>query len=372
MQTARPVSGYQVVPLVWEITPRIEAQSPVAVWEPLHTIARSPTAATKHFAATPDDAKRALLADEFGSYIRQAYEYFQGGTKVPGASAALLYYYSALQLAKAELLVVDPDRILGVRIGHGLSHQITNADDPASDFLTVVPGVFPALYGKRTGEVIPPGTKLYIRELLPYVPEIAQELDDVLGTRLMGFPLYYVLAYHAGELFTLLLAEIPKGYEQRYVNDFESAISGAFEEIPLRANWKKLFGISSRAYVSPKPRLFQSKATFPDGTVIDDAAWSHVKGFKHSVDNPIEDRADAIFFPKLNGLPMTSSLARYALMFYLSSVVRYKPSILSRNRYPDLSWILEAFVQAAPMNLVTNASDGIRGKWNIYGTRLRY
>src|SRR5437660_6340557 len=41
---------------------------------------------------------------EFANYARQARVYFAGAQVIPGTSSALLYYYAALQLAKAELL----------------------------------------------------------------------------------------------------------------------------------------------------------------------------------------------------------------------------------------------------------------------------
>jgi hypothetical protein len=371
MQTPRPIQGYQVVPLVGEIVAYIEAQSPVRVWEPLHTIARSPSAAAEHFSSIQDPTMRTLLVDEFSSYIRQAFDYFQGGTQVPGPSAALLYYYSALQLAKAELLPVDPQSILGVRIGHGLSHQISKADDPAQDFLTVKNGVFPELYKKRTGVAIQNETKIYIRDLLPYIPELGDELTDVLGAQPHGIPVYYALAHHGGEMFSLLLAGIDRHTDRQHIGAFERAIEEAFEEIPLNFQWKDIFGISKRTFHSPLPRLFQSRSAVPDGSPVEMVAWSHTQSFRHSLANPILENMDGIYFPPLSGLPMTPAVARYALMYYLSSVVRYKPSILSSNRHPDYSWLLEAFVNNAPINLITNASDGVRGKWSIFGFRVR-
>jgi len=371
MQSPRHMSGYQVVPLVWETFADTAAQSPVRVWEPLHTIARSPAAATRHFATVQTAIDKALLADEFSSYVRQAHDYFQGGSQVPGTSAALLYYYSVLQLAKAELLALDPASILGVRIGHGLSHQVGNAGNPESDFLTVTSGVFPALYEKRTGVAISQGTTLHVRDLVQYVPELEFQLKDVLGMNQIVIPLCHAIATNRSDLWTLLLAEVPKNYPQRYMAEFEAAVGAAFDEIPLHVEWKKIFAVSERAFVNPLPRLFQSKNTFPDGTVVEDVAWSNTAAFKHSLDNPFEERADATYWPTLGGLPMTPSLARYSLMYYLSSVVRYKPSILSHNRYPDYAWVLEAFVNASPINLVTNACDGIRGKWGGYGYRFR-
>jgi hypothetical protein len=200
---------------------------------------------------------------------------------------------------------------------------------------------------------------------------LSTELQDVLGLASLAFPIYYAVATDTNSMWPLMLAELPKGYPSDHVVEFESSVTAEFEEVALDGHWKELFAISERALTNPHPRLFQGRKVHPEGTIIDDIAWRPVATFKHHLDSPIEDRAEAYFWPACNGLPMTPAVARYVVMFYLSSVVRYKPSILSRNLYPDYAWLLESFVNLAPINLITSASDGIRGKWNIYNYRLR-
>ncbi len=125
---------------------------------------------------------RLELWREYANYIRPARVYFDGALTVPGTSSALLQYYSALQLAKAELLASQSGSVVGKRIAHGLIHHVGTAGNPAGDFLQVAQGVFPLLYERRTEvPIITPGTRLYVRDLLRHVPEIEIETAAALG-----------------------------------------------------------------------------------------------------------------------------------------------------------------------------------------------
>src|SRR5262249_1573565 len=139
----------------------------------------------KRYADLPDEgrrlfsgtlAQRNALWREFRNYVRQAEEYDSAAAGVSGTSGGLLYYYANLQLAKAELLTVAPNRILGARIHHGLTFNPQIARSIDTDVVTVANGVFPMLYEKRTGLAVTPGTGLSVRRLLQSVPEIGWEI----------------------------------------------------------------------------------------------------------------------------------------------------------------------------------------------------
>ena len=80
------------------------------------------------------------LAKAFHNYIRQAFAYDDAARIVTGSSAGLLLYYSLLNLAKAELLVTVPHRIVGTSIKHGLSFNPQRSTSTASDAITVQDG----------------------------------------------------------------------------------------------------------------------------------------------------------------------------------------------------------------------------------------
>ncbi len=68
---------------------------------------------------------------------------------------------------------------------------------------------------------------------------------------------------------------------------------------------------------------------------------------------------------------MPPAIAVYGLMFYLSSVVRYKPGILDPSRHRDYVWVLESLCAASKLGLVCAAADSISGSWHSYGISLR-
>jgi hypothetical protein len=247
---------------------------------------------------------------------------------------------------------------------------VKNAADPALDFLTVTEGVFSLLYEKRTGSSIPAGTRIYIRDMLKYIPEISTEVEAALSVKSAGVPLFHALLSSGSEMwsgFVMMTREM----DPLTIADLEGAVAVSYEEVQLASEWKKIFGVSYRAF-TPGPRMFQAKTAFPDETVIDKVLWEQTAPFAHSLDNSIDDYADATFWPKYNGLPMKPSIARYVLTYYLSSIVRYKPSILAPASFPDYAWVFESFVNSSALNIVTNSADGITARWHMYGFRLRW
>jgi hypothetical protein len=88
------------------------------------------------------------LRREFRNFLRQGKTYWDAGAITRGSAAALPYYYGALNIAKAELLITNPREILEEGIHHGLSLQKNGSGDIKNDVLVVHDGVFKLLYAK--------------------------------------------------------------------------------------------------------------------------------------------------------------------------------------------------------------------------------
>ena len=67
---------------------------------------------------------------------------------------------------------------------------------------------------------------------------------------------------------------------------------------------------------------------------------------------------------KFDALP--PDLARYAAIFYLSSLVRYKPSRLDDSGRSEARWILESFSAEAGLHLLSAALKGITGTLHTF------
>jgi YaaC-like Protein len=152
LPTARQFSGNLIgVPLNSGKSLNVdEDHNPDAIWELLHSYADVRSKGRTLFAGTLGEKNRYF--DEFKNYIRQAHTYFAAAKPVDDASASLLYYCAFLQLAKAELLTINPAAVYQVRIGHGLSYRIGSAARPLTSRVAVLDGVFPHLYSQRIAE----------------------------------------------------------------------------------------------------------------------------------------------------------------------------------------------------------------------------
>lgn len=114
------------------------------------------------------------------NFLRQARLNDDAAQYLHGSSAALLHYYTSLNLAKAILITVDPSAIAGQTVRHGLSYNPSKASKHTADYVTVQSGgIFDLLYRHVTGSTLKGGTRLPIRRLLRQVFEIGQEVTEV-------------------------------------------------------------------------------------------------------------------------------------------------------------------------------------------------
>ncbi|MDP1712529.1 MAG: YaaC family protein [Candidatus Nanopelagicaceae bacterium] len=167
----RQIDGYMIVPPAKAgIHPDDIAEAPTEkiVWFKLRQFTDVPPFGKKLFLGSTSEKNR--LFHQFRSFVLAGQAYWEAGSKTSGSPASLLYYYSVLNLAKAELLQTNPNDILSNSIHHGLSYKHAASSSIKSDYLEVGKGVFPLLFEKRTGVKIPLKTKIPVRNLLSLIP----------------------------------------------------------------------------------------------------------------------------------------------------------------------------------------------------------
>src|SRR5258708_7538717 len=114
----------------------------------------------------------------FQAFVRQAKSYYGAAKSLHYRSGSLLYYYCFLNLVKAYLLLIQPQRIMGQRVQHGLSYDpSTSNTDFQLEVIRVCPGIFPMFYEAQTSNVISTTTNqfLNIATLLSYPTEISYQ-----------------------------------------------------------------------------------------------------------------------------------------------------------------------------------------------------
>lgn len=303
--------------------------------------------------------------------MHQAQTYWDAGDATRGSAAALPYYYGALQLAKAELLISNPAEIQAGSIMHGLRKLRSNTTSIRSDQLEVTCGVFPLLYERRMGQSIPLGTRLSAINLLSLIPEIGLEMQDLRSSRPPALPAYYVAATSETEAWSLVLAPGDLATDKRepvyrkFLASFEEV---AMTEVP---NWRQIFALSSRVFGGTF-HLYQSKQTFslidPGGQTKPDfykavRFLEEVLG-KH-IAPPSREGSDFILVPTLKKsepLLLSLDLIRYAVLFYLSSLVRYSPAALDPIDEGAQAYLMDSVANEVPSRILIDALDGISGK----------
>lgn len=349
--------------LVYEEPPH-DAQ----LWRLLDELARVPSKGRVLFA--PPLANQNRHWAEFGNFVRQAAAYWKGARTIEGSSAGLVYYYSAMNLAKAELMIFTPKVVFNRKITHGLSFDPTSGKGPRVDNVTVRDGVFNALYTRRTGRVLPAGTRLRIKSLLANIPEVGMELEESGPTpSKVVFALHTVLA-SATEAWNAVYVPVP-----RFLGDPREPATRhflkAFTEIEKPRNHRTLFALSSR--MANQGRYYESIATHSDSGQPNIMAAIANLGSATSPysSGPDFSTNDFVLTPSLvksSDMPMPPALARYALMFYVSSLVRYRPSILDPVRHPETAWLIDSFMSQSPMALLLEAAQGIARRSISYET----
>jgi len=336
-----------------------ESRSAEFLWENLNSIA-----------VRPDWARVKLSLDvhkERCGFIRQAQTYWDAATLVEGASAALLYYYCFLNLAKAELIADLPSEMMADP-QHGLGFRPSQQDDFATARLEVtnlsrIPNqVFWFLYKKRTGKEWPVGEKtLSIKECLQRIPDVAYEATK------LGYEYKIATFYHAAtidEARRNARSEILV-YGLSHVQDdaelFARLVKLYTPRASLYAAWRDVFALSRRAWGADHVILQgeQIDIRLNDGYRADLGMGTWFPRIANEVGANIEPATtstfDGIIVPGIQGTSvsvLTTDLARYALYFYVSSLVRYRPSALSDVDHPEQAWLFNSFTRQAALPLL--------------------
>jgi len=267
----------------------------------------------------------------------------------------LLYYYCFLNLGKAVLGV----RGLQYDTHHGLSPKVdsTSPDLGLQSVKVFTKGVFPAFYEQQVKAALPTGIHLSIKTLLGYVGEVASQYQ---AARLGSLGVFHdcharMIGHEPSDKGWWTIA-VPFNYDFSALPEpNRSTFEEQFEEVAVpKAKAREEFGIFAAdlsAY-----RFYQSRMT---------ASWNagisrHLPlvSLFGSMDGYIEPKyvdtgSDFTLcrpYPDATGpFRMSELLAIYLVMFYLGSLVRYRPDYFDDLLETRSAWVLESFVTSAPL-----------------------
>jgi YaaC-like Protein len=344
-------------------------------WDQLRKVASGLEVRVPNYVDSGSHVVSGSVVREFSSYIRQAEDYYRAAEVTRGTSAALLLYYSLLNLAKAEILLWRPEIFpSNGRIHHGLT-AVTGADNLEEWKVKVQSrGVFPLLYEKRIGSPM---------ENLPY--EIGA---SGLFSRCLESSVEYEQAafgpVNTSPFYHVIVTDGVRSWSQLLVDNYGAVLSSEstrdlirdyFEEVPIsytRDLWQT-FSISPRRALHQSQLLSAKRAkdvsTGSDGFMVADLRMPHWvmeirERFRPVMGFPTEGYDGVITASLVSDriVGLTPDLARYAAVFLVSDLVRYRPGTLDRQYFPLQAWYLESFVRQAMVPALESAASKLLGR----------
>jgi hypothetical protein len=279
-----------------------------------------------------------------------------------------------LNLAKAELLLFNPSAVTTTKLHHGAACTFSPGSTLAGHEVTChKSGVFPLLYEKRIGTPLTSHTtRLSVKRLLSIVPEVGAELVDLDFIKPAAIPAYAAFVLDANECWPLLCLPDSTFFKNKG-DSLTKLLLRHFDEVSEgELGWRKVFAVSTRA-LPQSVTILQGKRAYPRSqwkqlqTDVRTALMNHIDASQDAL-------IDVLLFPKLYSnrkTVITPSLARYLILFYLSNLVRYKPSMLDRRSHPEQAWLMDAFADQVAINVLAGFLDGISGMEHRFNSTMR-
>ena len=337
------------------------------VWsqlEYLHTVveAREKFLKTKGFKKQSDINK---IGREFSAYLTQAKNFYQHAKNSDYRSAALLYYYSFLNIAKA-LIIINNPKLSGSKFVHGLQRVTKKGDlTELSIQLGNVKGynvnTFDEFYNVIYGNYYVRNEEISLLDLFSYCSDVAQEYEDLAGKPNRISYAAYVIALDSGTKKSWNKIAINGWHKNTlYPNTF-SDFQSKYTKINVPGLYRQTqFKIEGMAYGIT---FFEANKEFDfiGGEGIDwyscrNELESTLKGlYQTSIYN-----TDDINFELLAPVDDSSDMRHnelssiYVAMYYLSEIVRYNPELFDgqMNVKTANGWLLKGFIEQAPVTFL--------------------
>ncbi len=363
----------------WSLTPVMELTSynpdiTEELWTILRFVSEVPDEGRRlvqFYTGWTDEGQVTGLYKKVRSFIRQAENYYRAARTLHYRSSALLYYYCFLNLAKAVLSI----RGIEYKPDHGLrSKTDPKSTDLVMQFVEVGgEGVFPAFYRQQVMNSLPKGLRLDVKTLLGYVFDVGYQYSVANLGELAVYPQCRARVLFAGKDEGWWTIAVPKTYDfATFPEPNKSIFQSEFEEVDFGLwNARELFNIFAEAYSGY--RFCQSRKVLTQvGARESDVPLVSLIGSTEGHFEPkyIEDSFDFTLyspFPHPNGpLRMTEPLALYLVMFFLGSLVRYRPDYLDDLLETRSAWMLESFVTSVPLTALRAFVSKITDKVYVF------
>jgi hypothetical protein len=318
----------------------------------------------KQFLLSKGVAKRKVDStyELFQSYIRQAKTYYYSAKSLHYRSASLLYYYCFLNLAKAGLLVHKPSTV-GMKLQHGLSFDVkkrfNNFEDVTIKTLDGSNSVFGLLYQAYFNETLP-YKQLNAVKLFGYVSDVAAEYEQCGYGQPRFLSSVFTHVSNDADKTSWGIVGIRQGWEMaKYPKRFRD-FNAEYQLIDLNKNLSKsLWDIDAMAhnkyrfYQKLQPDKWLSDQTpYPPHEAVQDMVKALNGTFQTDVYAITPRFFIALPYAATNQKLIDEVISIYTIMFYLGSLVRYKPDYLEKLLGKKESWLISSFTRSAPQTFL--------------------
>jgi len=341
-----------------------ESASVELVEEMLREEAELPSIGRERFSGTL--AQRNAYWREYAAFITQARSYLNAASLMKDHTSALLYYYAAMNLAKAELIKHDQSTPLGFKWMHGLTHRTDTSVKAIRDSVSAqVDGVFPRLYEKRTGTSL--GRRsIPVTKIIRNIPEISSQAGAAGFGPSTNSDVCAALLLDDNEAWSIVgildLISASNTATMRAINRSFKAVDSTpmlGQILGIRPNHLRYF------------KFFESRLKVAHGTsegsrdaALDRVSVDLVAATSGLIESSVNSRPNFTLTASAlssENVPLPPSLARYAAFFYGSSVVRYRPTRLSASFDPEANYLFDALCRESVLPLMLDALVGLRG-----------
>jgi hypothetical protein len=304
----------------------------------------------------------------FQAYIRQARTFFEAAEALPPRASPLNYYYAFMNFAKAYIFLCNPT-FVDKNLTHGLTTSPTSINLRKQKILVKGNGVFPLFYRQITGTHLASKSSLKLVDMFGYSSDVGYEYEHLRYGRRASFKTKFAIGVNANTKMAFPIIAV-LGTLGRDFDRIRVKLTKTFDQVNLHERYaQKIFNI-----VNPERQhceFFESKKEYPvtASDIVPDVI-SNMRGlvsYSPFYDDVLLVLNKPIRAPKLAA--MNEVLAIYCCMFFLGSLVRYKPDLLEKMLSTKDAWLIERFTKSVPLTFLRHLRNLIDGQYQAYAVR---
>ncbi len=302
-------------------------------------------------------SSREKLSTKLVKFIEQAEFFYKKANESPIEVSPLLYYYGMLNLTKAYIISRKPSLLRNdLDLKHGLSdpNGTKKSYTLSKESLNIQGrGVFASYYECLMNKKIRRSgfNNISIKLLISYCVDISAEYSELFKKkRNLIHCAVYVVRNNKKKGWSMIY------FDKKSLKERNISITNLIERAPSLANYKRVKSPdkkNNKSFV-----IFQHKEQFnaPNYKTLRSGGYEQLKNFlfcphfvfekNHRQNYSLPLLCSSSPSPIAHRLP--ESMIIYMIIFYLGSLVRYHPYVLSNLFNTKEGWILESFIRTCP------------------------